>query len=90
MGGCGFFVAMEWLPVAEERSYAGKGYGAISSSNGQVLGATNEFGMEGITWSKNFLRPWSVSVIPIESINRINAKIGAELKVYRKKHMEDD
>lgn len=80
----GFFVSMEWLPAFayEEPKEALD----ITTNHYQipVLGATNEFGMQGLTWTRKHLSSWSVPIVPANSINVINAKIGVELLVKKR------
>ena len=46
-----------------------------------ALGATDEFGMIGLTYLRNYRGDWIVPIIPMNSINVLNAKIGAEILI---------
>ena len=82
----GFFVAMEWLPISKEREYE---TGHNSTSVGQCLGGTHEFGVVSLTWHKSFPRTtWTQSPIYPDTQRQLNAKIAADLMVYKQKYAD--
>jgi|SRR5690554_2829044 len=82
----GFFVAMEWLPVSKERAYETK---HSSTAGGQCLGGTHEFGVVSLTWYKVFPRnTWTQSPVYPNTYRQLNAKIAAELMVYKQRYAD--
>lgn len=79
----GFFVAMEWLPVSKGKGYTNK---HNSKSEGQCLAGTHEFGVVSLTYIKNYLGRWVQTPVHPNTYRQLNAKVGAELLVYKQKY----
>lgn len=75
----GFFVAMEWLPISNEKEYQNRLH---PTAGGQSLGATREFKAGSLTWIRNFLNDWEKA--PIYYNNKyLNVLIAADLLIYK-------
>lgn len=85
----GFFIAMEWLPVTQNLIYEIALKTKTLKRNGQVLGAVSQpFKKANLTWEKTINSDWKQrgsSIIGVKPVNRINAAIGANVRVYKKK-----
>ena len=75
----GFFISMEWLPPKTNNETTNSVENKLNTYN--ALGATDEFGMIGLTYLRNYRGDWIVPIIPMNSINVLNAKIGAEILI---------
>ena len=85
----GFFIAMEWLPDAQNK----KNKNGNANVNGQVLGSvTQSMRKPPLTWIKSLKHGWKKNNLPktgvfmgeeVKIINQQNAAIGGEIKVVK-------